>query len=143
MRKLLFLLLLAFALSLLPACRQSAPLAPEEPGVLILSPGEGETLPSGDVKVRIYLQNFSLAQNAGQSDKTLSGHAVYYLDVSPPLKADEPATTAPGTFAVSTETSHTWASVPAGKHIFSVQLVSDNDTPLLPPVVVRVNITVK
>ena len=144
MRKcMIFLLCLILGLPLLLSCRQAEPLAPEEPLVTLLSPGDGSTLVSGDVQVRIYLQNFSMVQNTRQPNKTNEGHAIYYLDVSAPLKQGTPATTAPGTFVASSETSYTWSNVPPGQHTFTVQLVNNDNTPLLAPTAVRANVTVK
>jgi hypothetical protein len=128
---------------LLPSCRTAAPLAPEEPIAVLISPNNGEILNSGDVEVRIYLQNFSIVPDTGQANRGGEGHVIYYLDVSAPLKLGTPATTAPGTFAVSTETSYTWPDVPPGQRMFTVQLVNNDDTPLDQPVTVRANCTLK
>ncbi len=137
------LLVLIFGLPLLLSCRQAAPLAPEEPIVVLLSPSDGSVLTSGNVQVRIYLQNFHMVQNTGQPNKASEGHAIYYLDVNAPLKQGVPATTAPGTFIASAETSYTWRDVPPGQHTFTVQLVNNDNTPLNSAVTVRVNVTVK
>lgn len=139
----IFLLLLILVLPWLLSCRQAEPVAPEEPIVSLLAPGDGSTLPTGDVQVRIYVQNFKMVQDTGQSNKPNEGHAIYYLDVSAPLKAGAPATTAPGTFVVSAETSRSWVNVPPGQHVFTVQLVNNDNTPLLPPATVRANVAVK
>lgn len=143
MRKpnLLFLILPVLLLSMLLSCR-AEPLAPEEPVVVLLSPSDGSTLASGDIDVRIYLQNFNMIENTGQPNKASEGHVIYYLDVSVPIKPGETAATAPGTFAATPETSFTWQNVPPGKHVFGVQLVNNDDTPLLAPVAVRANVDV-
>jgi hypothetical protein len=140
-RKSLFLLLLMLTLPLLLSCR-SEPLAPEEPIVILLSPGDGSTLVSGDVQVRIYLQNFSMVENTGQPNKASEGHVIYYLDVNAPRKYGDPATTSPGTFVATADTSYIWPNVSAGPHTFTVQLVNNDDTPLLAPVAVRANVNV-
>ncbi len=139
----IFVTVLVLCLPLLLSCRQAEPLAPEEPIAVLLAPSDGSTLVSGDVPVRIYLQNFNMVRSTGQPNKANEGHAIYYLDASAPIKAGAPATTAPGTFVVSIETSYTWLNVPPGKHVFTVQLVNNDDTPLLPPANVRANVTVK
>ncbi len=139
----IFLLFLMLALPLLRSCRTAEPLAPQEPMVVLLCPCDGETLASGPVQVRIYLQNFSMVPSTGQPNQANEGHAIYYLDVTAPLKAGSPATTAAGTYVVSTETSYTWPNVPAGQHTFTVQLVNNDSTPLLSPVAVRATVTVK
>lgn len=139
----IFLLLLILVLPLLLSCRQTAPLAPEEPVVTLLSPSNGEILKSGDVRVRIYPQNFNMVPASGQPNKANEGHAIYYLDVSAPLKAGSPAITAAGTCAVSAEASHIWQNIPPGEHTFIVQLVNNDDTPLLAPTAVRAMVTIK
>jgi hypothetical protein len=137
-----FLLLLSLLLPMLLSCR-AEPLAPEEPVLVLLSPSDGSTLASGDIEVRIYLHNFTLVENTGQPNQSNAGHVIYYLDVSAPLKPGEPATTADGTFAALDSASYIWPNVPAGLHTFSVQLVNNDDTPLLAPVSVRANVTLK
>ena len=141
-RALLFFLSLILLLPLLLSCR-AEPLAPEEPVVVLLSPSDGSTLASGDIEVRIYLQNFNMVENTGQPNRANEGHVIYYLDVSAPLKSGDPATTSLGTFVATTKTSCIWPNVPAGPHTFSVQLVNNDDTPLLAPVAVRANVTLK
>lgn len=134
----LLLLLLTLVLPLAAAsCRTGEPLAPLEPIAVLLAPSDGATLTTGDVQVRIYIQNFSMVPSTGQPNKANEGHAIYYLDVSSPLKAGSPATTAAGTYVVSAETSHTWSNVPPGQHVFTVQLVNNDNTPLLAPTAVR------
>jgi hypothetical protein len=141
-RVLSFLILLVLVLPLLLSCR-AEPLAPEEPVVVLLSPSDGSTFSSGDIEVRIYLQNFNLVENTSQPNKGNEGHVIYYLDVSAPLKPGDPAVTSLGTFVATTKTSYIWPNVPAGPHTFSVQLVNNDDTPLEAPVSVRANVTLK
>ncbi len=131
------------ALLFLASCREVEPLASEEPIVTLLSPTNGSTLAGGDVQVRIYVQNFTMVEASGQSNKKGEGHAIYYLDATAPLSAGTPATTSPGSFFVSTDTSFTWKNVSAGERTFTVQLVNNDETPLLPPVTVRANVTLK
>ena len=140
-RLLLFLLLLILLLPMLLSCR-AEPLAPEEPVVVLLSPSDRSTLAGGDIEVRIYLRNFNMAQNTGQPNKASEGHAIYYLDVAAPLKPGDPATTAPGTFVATADTSYIWPNISAGPHTFTVQLVNNDDTPLVAPVAVRANVNV-
>ena len=143
MRKCFIILLIMTACSpLLISCRQSEPLAPLQPIVTLLSPSNGDTLKSGDIEVRIYLQNFTLITGTGQPNEANKGHAIYYFDVTPPLKAGSTAVTSEGTYAVSNETSHTWPNVPPGQHTFTVQLVNNDNTPFLSPAAVRATVTV-
>ncbi len=67
-----------------------------------------------------------------------SGEFVYYLDAEPPTGTDESALTAEGTYKVSVEPSITWEGVEPGEHIFSVQLVDRDRTPLDVPVIATV-----
>ena len=144
MRKYLAILMVLTLFSLFfVSCRQAEPLAPEEPIVTLLAPSQGSTMSSGDVQVRIYLQNFKLTPDIGQANRPGEGHIIYYLDASAPLAATTPATTAANSFKASSETSYTWSNVPPGKHTFWVQLVNNDDTPLLPPVAVRATVTLK
>jgi hypothetical protein len=139
----ILLLILVLFLPLLFSCRQKEPLAPEEPYAVLLTPSEGSTVSAGDVDVRIFLQNFTLNETTGQSNKPNYGHVIYYLDVDAPLTYGAPATTAPGTYVISTKTSLTWKNVPPGDHTFIVQLVNNDNTPLLPATAVRATVHVK
>jgi len=139
----LLLLVLTPIISLFSSCRTVAPVVDEGPLVVLISPNNGEVRDSGDVEVRIYLQNFSIVPDTAQGNKAGEGHVIYYLNASAPLKQGAPATTTPGTFAVSTETSYTWPNVPPGQHTFTVQLVNNDNTPLNQPVTVRANVTLK
>ena len=138
----LFLIVMAL-LALAVSCRETVPLAPEEPKVVLTSPGNNSTLSAGDIVVRIYLQNFEMNSNFGLPNTPNRGHVIYYMDTTAPLAQGTAATAAPGSFAVSVETEYTWNNVAAGEHVFSVQLVNNDNTPLLPPVAVRVNVTVR
>jgi hypothetical protein len=126
------------------SCRQAEPLAPEQPVTTLLSPGNGDVLPSGDVRVHIYLQNFDMIPaGSGLANAANQGHAVYYLDATPPIVPGESALTATGTYAESTDIAYIWSGVQPGQHTFSVQLVNNDGTPLFGPMVVRATVTVK
>jgi len=139
----ILLLILLLGLSLSVSCRQKEPLAPEEPYAVLLTPSEGSTISAGDIEVRVFLQNFTITENSGVPNKPNTGHVIYYLDVDAPLTYGTAATTATGTYALSTSTSFTWKNVPVGEHTFTVQLVNNDNTPLLPPTAVRANVTVR
>ena len=112
------------------------------PAVTIGSPSEGATLSPGDSQVSISVSNFNIVDKLGQDTVAGEGHVHYYLDVDPPTTPGQPAVTAPGTYAATTSTSHTWEDVPAGTHTLAVQLVNNNHTPLEPAVTDEVSITV-
>jgi hypothetical protein len=140
------LVLCAFiALSLTAfSCREAEPLAPEQPVATLLSPVNGDTIPGGDVQVRIYLQNFTMIPaGSGAPNAANEGHAIYYLDAVPLLVPGEPATTANGSFIESTDTAYVWSGVAPGQHTFSVQLVNNDSSPLFGPMTVRATVTVK
>ncbi len=93
------------------------------------------TLPTGDVTVNLVVSNFNLADKIGQPSKPGEGHIIYYLDVTAPTTAGQPALTDAGTYAETAQTSYTWHNVAPGMHLLSVQLVNNDSTPLNPPIV--------
>ena len=131
-------LLLSFA-----ACRPSEPIYPIEPEVLLLSPAYGSELASGPITVKAYVESVKLVDKIGQSNVPGEGHLIYYLDASPPISIGITATPTAGTFAMSTELSHTWDNVAAGEHILAIQVVNNDNTPMRAPSAVWVKITVK
>jgi photosystem II stability/assembly factor-like uncharacterized protein len=90
----------------------------------------------------VEVSNFTLVDKLGQANVPGEGHINYFMDVNPPITPDKPATTVPGTYAATTETSHVWNNVSGGQHTFSVELVNNDHTPLSPPVVAEVEVTV-
>ena len=142
-KRTIFLLILVPVFASLLSCRPAAPLAPEEPQVVLLSPNNGEVRDAADVEVRIYVQHFQIVPDTGQTNQAGEGHVIYYLDAIAPLKSGVPATTVPHTFVVSDETSYTWQRVPPGQHTFTVQLVNNDNTPLDQPVTVRAEVTLR
>lgn len=141
MRKFCILLLvLTLFLTVSASCRQKEPLSPEEPYAVLLTPSEGVTVAAGDIEVRIFLQNFEVNENTSLPNKPNQGHIIYYLDVDVPLVYGAAATTEPGSYAISTQTSFLWKNVTPGEHTFTVQLVNNDNTPLLPPTTVRASI---
>jgi hypothetical protein len=135
------LLLVSLFLPLMASCR-AEPLAPLEPIVVLLSPGYGATLVAGPVEVRVYTENITLTENTGQPNNPSEGHIIYYMDATAPITRDSPATTAPGSYSSSTQTSYTWPDVAPGQHTFTVQLVNNDDTPFISPVTQRVIVNV-
>ena len=129
---LLFPVLLVFAF--LTACHPE-PVVPQDARILIIDPAAESTRQAGAVTIKTFVERFEL------TDET--GHIVYYMDVTPPMVQGETALTAAGSYAASTEKSHTWDNVPPGEHTFWVQLVNNDDTPLQPPQAVRVYVTVR
>jgi hypothetical protein len=133
-------------LSILPAlfcCKPTEPLYPLDPQVLMLSPDMGSRFAPGPVKVKVYTENIKLVDKAGQSNVPGEGHLIYYLDVALPVYTGASAVPAAGAYKISTETSYTWADLPAGEHQLAVQLVNNDNTPIRYPSAVYVNITIE
>ncbi len=112
------------------------------PTVTITAPKAGATLGVGSATVTVKVSNFNLVNKLGQANVAGEGHIHYFMDVDPPTAPGQPAFTAAGTYAATTSTSYTWLNVPAGTHKFSVELVNNDHTPLTPPVVASVTVTV-
>ncbi len=113
------------------------------PVILITAPLNVSTVPAGDVTLSDIVSNFNLVDKIGQASVSGEGHIIYYMDVTPPTIQYQSATTAAGTYAESTATSYTWHNVRAGFHYFSVQLVNNDSTPLIPAITVTVYVTVQ
>jgi hypothetical protein len=147
MRKLacatLVITILSASLFSLAACRPSEPIYPIEPEVLLLSPAYGSELSSGPITVKVYVESVKLVDKIGQSNVPGEGHLIYYLDADPPVSTGITATPSTGTFAMSTELSHTWDNVAPGEHILAVQVLNNDNTPMRAPSAVWVKITVK
>ena len=108
-----------------------------------MNPGYGDILAVGPVTVTVAVTNFMLVDKLGQPAVKGEGHVHYYLDVKPPTDPAKPATTAQGTFTPTALTSYTWPNVAAGMHTFYVQLVNNDHTPVMPPVVDNVTAIVR
>lgn len=100
-------------------------------------------LPPLEAQFETTVQNFQLNDDAiGKQNVAGQGHFIYYMDVEPPGGTGQQATTAPGTFQATTDGFHFWKSVSAGRHVFTVQLVNNDNTPLDPPVTTQVIVTI-
>ena len=112
------------------------------PSITITSP-TGNIVPQiGNVTVSVQVSNFTLVDKLGEANVAGEGHIHYFLDVDAPTTPGEPAVTAAGTYAATAATSYTWHNVGGGPHKFSVELVNNDHTPLAPPVVASVSVTV-
>jgi hypothetical protein len=115
---------------------------PPSPRVTVLLPQNRSVLRPGDITVTVSLANFNPVDKLGQANAPGEGHIHYYLDAEAPTEPGKPAVTAPGTYAATSATSYTWKNVTPGTHTFWVQLVNNDHTPLSPPVVIKVVVTV-
>jgi hypothetical protein len=96
---------------------------------------------AGNVTVTVLVRNFSVVNGVGRPGTPGEGHIIYFKDVTPRTEPGLPAETRPGTFQVSYQTSCSWYNVTPGTHTFSVELVNNDDTPLVPAVIDAVDVT--
>jgi plastocyanin len=115
----------------------------QSPQLSITQPQNGSTIQTSDVTVTVQVSNFNLVDKLGQSNVAGEGHLHYFIDVTAPTTPNQPAVTATGTYVATADTSYTWLNVPNGMHMFSVELVNNDHTPLNPAVVSTVMITVQ
>jgi hypothetical protein len=118
---------------------------PETPTVKITSPANGATVKAGDIRIDTDVQNFNIVDKQGQGNVTGEGHVHFYMDVSPiPSAAGQPAIPAsPGAvWAHVSDDSYTFTNVQPGTHTFTVQLVNNDHTPVVPTVSDMVTVTV-
>jgi hypothetical protein len=133
-----------------PPARGTTPAAgaattPAGPSVEIVSPSPGATLSAGNIRMEVRVSGLqvvepSLTPVPGQ------GHVHFYIlrpDQQVPTTPGQPAVTAQGTYHATATTSHTWTNVQPGTYKLAVQLVQNNHTPLQPPVVREITVTVR
>ncbi|HWQ29182.1 MAG TPA: DUF4399 domain-containing protein [Dehalococcoidia bacterium] len=120
------------------------PATGEQPSVTIVEPADGATVPAGDVTVTVEVSNFEVVDRLNAPAAPGEGHVHFYMDVADlPTTPGQPAVSAQGTYHASATTTYTWPDVPPGEHTFAVQLVNNDHTPLEPPVVAEVTVTVQ
>jgi len=112
------------------------------PILTITAPSDGASLPMGNITVSVQVSNFDLVALYGKANVSGQGHIHYYMDVAVPTTPGKPAVTAPGTFAPVIATNYTWTNVTAGTHNFSVQLVNNDHSPIIPLVYKTVTVTI-
>jgi hypothetical protein len=96
---------------------------------------------AGNVTVTVEVRNFSIVNGVGRPVTLGEGHIICFKDVTPRTEPGIPAKTQPGTFQISYQTSCTWYNVTQDTHTFSVELVNNDDTPLVPAVIDAVDVT--
>ena len=112
------------------------------PAIKFVSPNNGGSLAIGDLTVNVEPSNFAVVDKAGQANVTGQGHIHYYLDVDAPTTQGQPAIpTGTATWAQSASNSYTFKNVAAGTHTISIELVNNDHTPLNPPVVQKITVT--
>lgn len=112
------------------------------PTISITSPINGASLLAGNVTVSVAVNNFNVVDKQGQTNVPGEGHLHYYLDVAAPTTPGQVAIPPSGTWVHVATTSYTFSNVGAGTHTVAVELVNNDHTPLVPPVVGNITINV-
>jgi hypothetical protein len=115
----------------------AAALSPQ-PALRIISPTTDAAISGGKTTVTVEVRNAEL----GAAARGKNFHLLYYLDATIPTAHDGSAIPATGAWASSTKTTHEWSITGAGLHVLAVQLVTQDDRPLDPPVVAAVVVQV-
>lgn len=113
------------------------------PQAVILTPRDGGVVSGGSVTISAQASNFELVAPTGQANASHQGHINYFLDMKAPITQGQPAIGPDTIFASSAQPSYTWQKVTSGVHTFSIELVNNDDTPLSPPVVANISVTVQ
>jgi hypothetical protein len=111
------------------------------PSVFITAPPFDGGVGTGDVNVSVIVKNFTITKPENRANLPGEGHIIFYKDVIPPVSPGFPAVTGEGTYKVTNLTHMTWHWVSQNTHTFSVQLVNNDNTPLLPPIIDAVDVT--
>ena len=112
------------------------------PAISIVIPANNSVVPSGDVTIAVQVSNFKIVDALGQPAVAGQGHIHYFMDVAAPTTPGTATVTAQGTYAATIATTYTWKNVAPGTHTFSVELANNDHTPLNPPVVAKITVTV-
>jgi len=125
-----------------PASIVGFKLGSTKPAVKITSPLDGDKLAAGDLTVIAEVTNFNIVDKQGQANVAGQGHLHFYLDVDAPTTQGQPAIPASGTWVHVSDNNYTFAKVAPGAHTISIELVNNDHTPLNPPVVQKITVTV-
>jgi outer membrane protein assembly factor BamB len=105
-------------------------------------PLDGESLEAGDITISAMALNFKLVNKLSGANGPGEGHLHYFMDVDAPTTPNQVAVPSTGAYNATANTSYTFKNVAPGTHTFSVELVNNDHTPLVPPVVAKVTINV-
>jgi len=135
------------ATTTVPTAMETAPVVASSgaPALTIISPQNGATVPAGNVIVTAQISNFNVVDKQSKTSVPGEGHLHFYMDVNPiPTDAGKPARPADknAAWAHVSGTTYTFMNGPAGMHAFSVELANNDHTPVQPPVVQSVMVTV-
>jgi hypothetical protein len=124
----------------MPPTRLTDYSVPAPVSVYITYPDFDGGVDAGNVTVIVLVRNFSVVNRIGEQNKPGEGHIVYFKDVTPPTSGSS-GITKPGTFQVSALTWCTWSNVSPDTHTFAVELVNNDNSILVPPVIDAVDVT--
>jgi DMSO/TMAO reductase YedYZ molybdopterin-dependent catalytic subunit len=96
----------------------------------------------GNIRVEVEETNFNPVDKIGKANVPGEGHINYFLDVDAPTTPGQPAISPEGTWAAVGANIYTFADVPVGTHTISVELVNNDQTPLVPAVVGQITFVV-
>jgi hypothetical protein len=113
------------------------------PSILIVTPADGAVIASSDVKITILVSNFTLVSQYGIANNPRQGHIHVYKDVDAPTTPFQPAFTTKGTYADDTALTYVWPNVGTGVHTFTVQLVNNDHSPVIPLETAKITINVQ
>jgi outer membrane protein assembly factor BamB len=102
------------------------------PRITIATPVNGALKKTGSITISASASNFNVVDKQGQPNVAGQGHLNFYMDIQPPTDPTQPAAPTTGVWAHVAGTSYTFDNVPVGTHIFYVQLVNNDNTPLSP-----------
>jgi hypothetical protein len=136
--------ILVSALLAFGACTYSPayPTTGAAPGISIVSPTNGANLPTGDVTITVSISNFNVVDKQGQANISGQGHIHYFLDVAAPIAVGIPAIPTSGTWVHVAALTYTFSNVSPGTHTLAVELVNNDHTPVVPPVVDTITVNV-
>ena len=123
------------------ATTTTTPTTTNTPTVTITSPGN-TVFQIGDVPVSVTVTGFNVVDKQGQPNVAGEGHLHFYLDLAAPTTPGQPAIPLSGAWAHVSGTNYTFHNVTGGQHTISAELVNNDHTPLVPPVVATVNFQV-
>ncbi|HEV8573899.1 MAG TPA: DUF4399 domain-containing protein [Dehalococcoidia bacterium] len=113
--------------------------------VAIVTPEDGASVDAGDIVITVAVGGFEIVDKLGDDAVDGEGHLIFYLDVDemPTMPGQEALIEDARSSHAAASTSYTWKFVRPGTHSFGVQLVNNDHTPLEPPVLDDVEVTVE
>lgn len=114
-----------------------------KPMLKIDEPKEGATISTNMVSIKSNYTFFSVIAHIGNRNVQGQGHLIYFKDITAPTTLGRQITNQTGTTVQSANSIYNWTNLAPGRHKFSVELVNNNNTPLNPPVVATVTVTIQ